>query len=102
MVLSKNLDDKVLERINLKKTVTLELICSEFAISESTCRRVFKRLEEKGLILRFHGGANSLDMKQDSIGVYDRFYTKADLKDLIAQEAAKMVRPFNTIFLMGG
>lgn len=100
--MSKNLDDKVLERINLKKNVTLEMICSEFAISESTCRRVFKRLEEKGLILRFHGGANSLDMKQDNIGVYDRYYTKADLKEMIAKEAANMVKPFETIFLMGG
>lgn len=100
--MSKNLDDKVLERINLKKTVTLEMICSEFAISESTCRRVFKRLEEKGLILRFHGGANSLDIKQESIGVYDRYYTKADFKEMIAIEAAKMVKPFETIFLMGG
>jgi DeoR/GlpR family transcriptional regulator of sugar metabolism len=100
--LAKNLDDKVLERINLKKTVTLETICAEFAISESTCRRVFKRLHEKGLILRFHGGANSLDMKQESIGVYDRYYTKADLKEMIAKEAAKMVKPFETIFLMGG
>jgi len=100
--LGKNLDDKVLERINLKKTVTLETICAEFAISESTCRRVFKRLDEKGLILRFHGGANSLDMKQESTGVYDRYYTKADLKEVIAKEAAKMVKPFETIFLMGG
>lgn len=101
-VLGKNLDDMVLERINIKKTVTLEMICAEFAISESTCRRVLKRLDEKGLIMRFHGGANSLDMKQESSGVYDRYYTKADLKEMIAKEAAKIVKPFETIFLMGG
>lgn len=100
--MGKNLDDKVLERINLKKTVTIEMICSEFAISESTCRRVFKRLDEKGLILRFRGGANSLDMKQDNMRVYDRYYTKAHLKEMIAREAAKMVKPFETIYLMGG
>lgn len=100
--MSKTLDDKVLERINLKKTVTIELICSEFAISESTCRRVLKRLDEKGLILRFHGGANSLEVKPESVGVYDRYYTKADLKDSIAKEAAKMVKPFETVFLLGG
>ncbi|MBF1045066.1 MAG: DeoR/GlpR transcriptional regulator [Peptostreptococcus sp.] len=51
----------ILDRINKFNTVKLKDLVIELGASESTIRRDFDDLEDKGLIKRVHGGAVSID-----------------------------------------
>ncbi|MDF2557573.1 MAG: DeoR/GlpR transcriptional regulator [Bacillales bacterium] len=100
--MTKTLDKKILETINRKKTVTITELCEEFDFSESSCRRALRRLEAQELISRFHGGANCLEKNQSHLDIYKRFNYNSDSKELIAQEAAKKIKPNSRIILLGG
>ena len=51
----------ILDRVNKFNTVKLKDLVIELGASESTIRRDFDDLEDKGLIKRVHGGAMSID-----------------------------------------
>jgi DeoR family fructose operon transcriptional repressor len=98
MVNEKAIKDYIFERYN----VTISSLCEHFSISESTARRVLKKLEEKKLITRYHGGAYPNIGSIDSTAVTARMKSNWDKKVLIAQKAAKQVMDGSTLVMLGG
>lgn len=91
----------VLNYINLHEIGRTDQIASNLQISESTVRRMLDKLEQKGLVVRFHGGASKVKSGQ-SADVYQRFEKFPKVKNQIAKAAAEMVRDGNIIILLGG
>lgn len=98
----KPLDKKILEFIKIKKTVTLVQLCKEFYMSESSGRRALSRLDELGLIQRYRGGANSVEKVHNHMDIHKRFDDNASLKEKIAIQASRMIKPHSTAVLLGG
>lgn len=96
------IDKKILDYINLKKTVTTLQLCDEFQISESSCRRALRKLDDKRLIARYFGGANSIEKIQNSTDVVIRFNQYDIQKDRIAKRSVESILPGSTIILLGG
>lgn len=97
-----NIDKQILETINIKKTITTLELCEKFSISESSCRRALSRLENKGEISRYFGGANSIEKVDRNIDIYNRFDVNDEQKEMIAKKAAEEIKPNSTIILLGG
>lgn len=98
----KNIDKQILETINIKKTITTLELCDKFSISESSCRRALSRLENKGEISRYFGGANSIEKVNRNIDIYNRFDVNDEKKEAIAKKAAELIKPNSTLILLGG
>ena len=96
------IDKKILDYINLKKTVTTIELCDEFRISESSCRRALRKLDDKKLIARYFGGANSIEKIQNNSDVVTRFNQFDNQKDRIAKKSAESIQSGSTIILLGG
>ena len=95
-------ENKVLELINVKKTISTKEICKALYISESTARRIMARLSKKGAIVRFHGGGHNLEQAAEEFNITGRLELNTRAKDGIAKAAAEMVTPGAVIIMMGG
>ena len=73
-----------------------------FNISEVTARNYLDDMEKKGLLSRVHGGAVSSYKPYYSMNMSQRMETNQLKKKKIAQIAAKMVEPNDTIMLNSG
>lgn len=100
--MKKEIQKKLLEFINIQKTVTTLELCDKFHLSESSCRRELHRLEDLNLIKRYHGGVNSLEKLGENESIKMRFTLEESKKESIAKEAAKLIQPESTIILLGG
>ncbi len=95
-------DQLVLDYIKTSRSATIADLCRHFSASESTVRRVLKRLETDGLLTRFRGGAYLLPGLQNDTSVMHRFQENTDKKNLIGKAAAGLVSDDSTIILLGG
>ena len=77
-------------------------LCNLTNSSESTIRRDLIDLEERGLIVRVHGGARSLQNYSRDIEQQVRFNLNIDKKRQIAVYAVKKIHPNDYIFLDAG
>ena len=92
----------------------LDSLSSELRVSQSTIRRDVEQLERRGLVRRTHGGViwvgDEADERNSPAGAngarhyaFDqRMDFQSDAKRQIAREAAKLVRPGQTILVDGG
>lgn len=77
-------------------------------VTEMTIRRDLKELEEKGLLVRIHGGAKIIDeFSTDSHGTNDRNYLykrilQKDEKKYVARLVAEQIQNGDTVFLGSG
>lgn len=84
--------------------ITISQIVAEFGVSEESARRDLRLLEKKGQCKRTHGGA-ILPVQVGLRPSADRDYTTMPIYEnyrLIAQRAAEMIRPNDTVYLTGG
>lgn len=84
--------------------ITIAQIVTEFGISEESARRDLRLLEKKGQCKRTHGGA-ILPVQVGLRPAADRDYSTMPIFEnyrLIAQKAAEMIRPNDTVYLTGG
>ena len=97
----------ILKQITQNQKVISAEICQQMNVSEDTIRRDLQELAEKGKLIKVHGGALSLDYKEE----YDRYPDKmADLPDygaeppekLIAQKTAGLIREGMFVMTSGG
>ena len=51
----------ILEKINVKGVITVNDIIKELGVSDMTVRRDLDELDKEGLLIRIHGGAQSID-----------------------------------------
>lgn len=98
--------NKIIELLNITGTVLVNDLSSRFAVSEVTIRTDLRLLEEKGLLVRFHGGATIntpiIEKNFNELQLEDRYQRYADPKKRIALEALNFIQPGDTIILDSG
>ncbi len=99
---TENQEKVLLKELQLKGSASLQEIMKKCSLSESTTRRLFARMEKKGLAIRSHG----IISLPNGIHNYYNYSTAKDMyieeKRSIAKEAIKMIRDGDTIFLDSG
>lgn len=94
--------NKIIEYINIRKNVTTHELCDKFNLSESSCRRLLQRLQDEGVVRRYHGGAFSNEQIQEKTDFAKRFNENERSKEAIAKAAAELIEPNSTVILLGG
>lgn len=98
---------KIVELTNEKGFVSTEELAKLFNVTETTIRRDSKELENKGLLIRVHGGTKSLNQniilsKNDEVKMTERSVLNSFTKDIVCKLAAQFVKDGDCIFLDGG
>ncbi|MDU6410238.1 MAG: DeoR/GlpR family DNA-binding transcription regulator [Yersiniaceae bacterium] len=104
---------KIVDLVNQQGTVLVAELSDAFDVSEVTIRSDLRLLEERGMVLRFHGGAarpgdavdnllNEAGKEAVEVVLEDRYRLAKDPKKRIAQAAAAMVRAGDTVILDSG
>ena len=90
---------QIAELINQKKTVTNAELMERFDISIETVRRDLDHLEQQGVLRKVYGGAVANVSLNSEPEYASRLKNHHEEKSAIAREAAKLIRPGDTIFL---
>lgn len=99
---TKTQETVLLKDLQLNGRVTLKEAMEKMCLSESTVRRLFARMEQKGLAIRTYG---DISLPSSTYNFYHYETSKGlhvEEKRLIAQEAVKMIHDGDTIFLDSG
>ena len=96
---------RILAIVDLEGSVRIADLIQRLEISESTVRRDLAAMDEKGLLIKVHGGAISLNHSQitardESIVKRKAQYTEE--KQRIAKFAASLIAPGDFVFLDAG
>ena len=102
--------NKIIDLVNESGSVLVADLSSAFEVSEVTVRSDLSLLAQKGLLSRFHGGASirkekavtEYEKPQDEMMLEQRYLQATDPKKRIAQAAAGMVKPGDTVILDSG
>ena len=90
---------QIVEMINRQKTISNGELMEKFGISIETVRRDLDYLENQGVLRKVYGGA----VANITLGAEPEYANRAQAnyeeKNAIAQEAAKMIAPGDTVFL---
>ena len=90
---------QIADLINQQKTVTNADLMERFGVSIETVRRDLDYLEQQGVLRKVYGGAVaniSLNSEPEYANRSKMHYAQ---KNAIAQEAAKLIRPGDTVYL---
>jgi DeoR/GlpR family transcriptional regulator of sugar metabolism len=103
-VLIENRLDKMAELIKTREKITVQELCDIFGMSVVTIRNDLMLLENKGLIIRTHGGAIAVKESNESIALpFDiREEKNFEAKQAIGKAAVDLVNPGEVIFIDGG
>ena len=96
----------ILEKINVKGVITVNDIIKELGVSDMTVRRDLDELDKEGLLIRIHGGAQSIDTPKVK-PKYEKSNTeKQELqieeKRAIAKFASTLIQEGETVFIGPG
>lgn len=94
--------DKIYELILKNKSITVEELSNIFEVSFVTIRKDLRQLENKGLIIRTHGGAMVEDVISSEIPYMDRYTKNSNIKLNISKIASEYIRNGTTIFIDAG
>lgn len=94
--------ERLRELIRANGTIRVEQLCEMVPVSPATVRRDLEALEAKGLIRRVHGGAMSTENRRDEPLFDEKISVSLKQKRAIAEKAASLVCPGDTVFLDGG
>ena len=90
---------QIVDLINMQKTVNNAELMERFDISIETVRRDLEYLEQQGYLRRVYGGAVA-NVSLTSEPEYDsRSQLQFQQKNAIAAEAAKLIRPGDSVYL---
>ena len=90
---------QIAELINRQKTVTNTELMERFGVSIETVRRDLDYLEQQGVLRKVYGGA-VVNVSLNSEPEYaSRSRTNHEEKNAIAQAAARLISPGDTVFL---
>ena len=95
--MSNNRREEILFLVNTKGSITIHELAEKTFASRSTIRRELEKLELKGLLRRYHGGAESVTGLCPPQIV--RLNHNQEQKKIIGEKAAKLVTPGSTIFI---
>jgi DeoR family galactitol utilization operon repressor len=104
--------NKIVDLVQQNGSILVSDLSNSFGISEVTIRADLRLLEEKGLLIRFHGGAarpgSQLEQEAEvpkttgEVILEERYQLAKDPKKRIALKAAAMVNPGDTVILDSG
>ncbi|PKE32910.1 transcriptional regulator [Rahnella sp. AA] len=102
--------NKIIGLVNENGSVLVSELSSSFGVSEVTIRSDLGLLEQKGALSRFHGGASKRAAQQKSLPdtqhgemvLEERYLQASDPKKRIAQAAAGMIKPGDTVIIDSG
>jgi DeoR/GlpR family transcriptional regulator of sugar metabolism len=77
-------------------------LSKKFNVTELTIRRDLNTLYNKNEIIRTHGGCLTTDNGSFNTNYYKQFERNVDVKTLIGREAAKFIKPNDTILVGDG
>ena len=93
---------KVQELFAKEEFVNFEDLCEKFGASKSSIRRDLIELERKGVLRRVHGGAISLQTRDENLDFKRLSVSSHDEKVRIGKAAASLVKDGQTVILGGG
>jgi DeoR family transcriptional regulator, fructose operon transcriptional repressor len=93
---------KVQELFTKQEFVNFEELCKRFNASKSSIRRDLMELERKGVLRRVHGGAISLQTRDEVMDFTRLSVSSHDEKMSIGKTAASFVEDGQTVILGGG
>lgn len=93
---------RVQELFAKQEFVDFEHLCQLFQASKSSIRRDLMELEEKGVLRRVHGGAISLELRDEGVDFGRLSGSSQDEKVRIGKMASSLVEDGQTIILGGG
>lgn len=93
---------QILDLLKKNGSVKVTELSKQFDISEVTVRNYLADMEKKGLLSRVHGGAISSYKPYYSMNMSQRMETNQLRKKQIAEKAAQIVKPNDTIMLNSG
>ncbi len=84
-------------------TMSMEELCSRFAVSMHTVRRDVADLEKKGNVCKVYGGVTAVDNRQQVLRSFtERMTISADSKRECCRAASSLVRDGDVIFIDSG
>ena len=93
----------LLGELQTQKKISIKEAMQLLGVSESTARRLFANLEEKGACLRGHGCIRIFDNDFPSVYVYEALESTGEAeKELIADKALHLIQNGDSIFLDAG
>jgi len=93
---------RIVELLQERRAVRVSLLSDALGVSEMTIRRDLERLEQEGVLSRTHGGAMlKRHMVEEPLYVAN-IRAHSEEKRRIAQAAAAMIKPGETVFLSSG
>lgn len=90
------------QMFSAEEFVEIESLCRRLGASESTIRRDLTELEKRGLLRRVHGGAISLQMRDEALDFGLRSSMQPEEKARIGRAAAALIKDGETVILGGG
>lgn len=90
---------RIIEILNKDGSVLVSKLSEELCVSEETIRRDLEKLEKQEALIRTFGGAIPLDEKFYEHSLEKRKNTNISAKERLAKEAAKHIKPWDTIFI---
>ena len=93
---------RIVELLEERRAVRVSLLSEDLGVSEMTIRRDLERLEQEGLLSRMHGGAILKRRMIEEPLYVNNVRTHSEEKRRIAQAAAAMIKPGETVFLSSG
>jgi len=74
-------------------------VAAALGVTDETVRKDFEALEERGELVRVHGGATRPERPREELTLTERQRIRRDEKHAVARLAASRIRPNDTIFL---
>ncbi|HET6487663.1 MAG TPA: DeoR/GlpR family DNA-binding transcription regulator [Spirochaetia bacterium] len=94
--------NRILDLLSRKNKASVAELSQEFRIGEATIRKDLNDLEQRGLILRTHGGALIMDTASKEAPLMERETRNREQKERIAQFIAQFIRNGESIMMDGG
>lgn len=89
--------------VNERGQMTVAELVAQFGVSRDTIRRDLHALEQRGLLVRTHGGAIAADTRVTrEIALNQRMDAQADVKMRIGRAATALIRDGETLIINGG
>ncbi|MEY8735914.1 DeoR/GlpR family DNA-binding transcription regulator [Lactobacillus sp. AN1001] len=101
-MLAEERQQHILQMLKENNVVKLQEIREQTNCSESSARRDLQLLEEKGLLVRVHGGAKIKHSLQRELDMSGKASKNTTQKEVIAKAAAKLVEAEDVIYLDAG
>ena len=99
--MSKMQEKEIFEFLSKKQFAQVEEIAQALDVSASTVRRKLTALQERGLVIRKHGGASLADVNEYYPSFTFRAHQNSLEKKKIALQAIKLIKNGDLIFLDG-